>query len=178
VIFRPTAIPGLVEILPERATDDRGAFLRSFCAAEFAAAGIAFNPVQSSLSENLRRHTLRGMHWQAAPAAERKLVRCVRGAVHDVVLDLRPGPGFGAHLGVALSAASGHALLVPAGCAHGFLTLTDDAALDYMMDVPFAPALARGLRWDDPRFAIPWPAAPVVISARDAAWPDFDAGSR
>jgi dTDP-4-dehydrorhamnose 3,5-epimerase len=170
MIFRPTPIAGLVEIVPERARDERGAFFRSFCVTAFAEAGLDFRPVQASVSENARRHTLRGMHWQAAPHAERKLVRCIRGAVHDVAVELATG----AHHAVTLSAEAGNALFIPAGFAHGFLTLTDDAALEYMMDVPFAPGFGRGLRWDDPRLAIPWPDAPAVISARDAAWPDFD----
>lgn len=177
MIFRPTPIAGLVEILPERARDARGAFFRAWCAEAFAAAGIAFRPVQASVSENAAKHTLRGLHWQAAPAEERKLVRCARGAVHDVVLDLRPGSAtFRAHHAVTLSAEAGNALLIPGGCAHGFLTLTEDAVLDYMMDAPFAPALARGVRWDDPAFGIAWPARPAVISDRDASWPDADAG--
>jgi dTDP-4-dehydrorhamnose 3,5-epimerase len=172
MIFRPTPLSGLLEILPERARDDRGAFFRAFCEAEFAPLG--FRPVQISVSENARRHTLRGMHWQAAPQAERKLVRCIRGAVHDVAVELATG----AHHAVTLSAEAGNALFIPAGFAHGFLTLTDDAALEYMMDVPFAPGFGRGARWDDPCFGIAWPARPVVISARDATWPDFEAGCR
>lgn len=175
MIFRPLALDGLVEILPERARDDRGAFFRSYCAEAFARAGLDFRPVQVSFSENLRRHTLRGMHWQAAPAEEGKLIRCVRGAVHDVALDIRPrGAGFGRHVAVTLSAEAGNAIFIPAGFAHGFLSLTEDAVLEYMMDVPFAPGLGRGLRWNDPAFGIAWPAEPAVISARDAAWPDFD----
>lgn len=173
MIFRPTPIAGVVEITPERLRDDRGAFFRSFCADAFARAGIAFRPVQASFSENLRRHTLRGMHWQAAPHGEVKLIRCVRGAAHDVALDIREGSAsFGKHVALELSAAAGNAILIPAGCAHGFLTLTDDAVLEYMMDVPFAPGFGRGLRWNDPAFAIPWPAEPAVISDRDATWPD------
>lgn len=172
MILRQLALDGLVEILPERVQDDRGAFFRSFCADEFARAGIDFRPVQVSFSENTRRHTLRGMHWQAPPAEERKLIRCVRGAVHDVALDIRMGsPTWGRHVAVTLSAEAGNAIFIPAGFAHGFLTLTDDSALEYMMDVPFAPGLGRGLRWDDPAFGIVWPALPAVISARDAAWP-------
>jgi dTDP-4-dehydrorhamnose 3,5-epimerase len=170
MIFRATPVAGVWEVLPERARDGRGAFFRAFCAAEFMRAGVDFHPVQISISENARMHTLRGMHWQAAPHAERKLVRCVRGAVHDVALDLRTGT----HVAVTLSAEAGNAVFIPAGCAHGFLTLTDDAALEYMMDAPFAPEAARGLRWNDPRFAIAWPAPPAVISDRDANWPDFD----
>jgi dTDP-4-dehydrorhamnose 3,5-epimerase len=175
VIFRALDLPGAFEILPERARDDRGAFFRSFCEAEFAAAGIAFRPVQASISENPRRHTLRGMHWQAPPSEERKLIRCIRGAVHDVALDLRPGSATRLrHVAVTLSAEAGNAILIPAGCGHGFLTLTDDAALEYMMDVPFALGLGRGARWDDPAFGITWPAPPALISPRDATWPDFD----
>jgi dTDP-4-dehydrorhamnose 3,5-epimerase len=173
MIFRASPIAGVVEILPERVRDARGGFFRSFCAEEFAAAGIAFRPVQASFSENLARHTLRGMHWQAAPHEEVKLIRCVRGAVHDVALDIRTGSATrGKHVAVELSAEAGNAILIPAGCAHGFITLTDDAVLEYMMDVPFAPGFGRGLRWNDPAFAIPWPAAPAVISDRDATWPD------
>jgi dTDP-4-dehydrorhamnose 3,5-epimerase len=177
VIFRPTAIPGVVEIAPERAVDARGAFFRGYCVQEFAAAGIEFRPVQVSFSENPRRHTLRGMHWQAAPGEEAKLIRCVRGAVHDVALDIRAGSStFGRHHAVTLSAEAGNAFFIPAGCAHGFLSLTDDAVLEYMMDVPYVPGTGRGLRWNDPAFAIPWPAEPAVISERDATWPDFGGG--
>lgn len=173
MIFRPTPIAGVVEILPERARDSRGAFFRSFCVDEFARNGIDFRPVQASFSENLRKHTLRGMHWQAAPHEEVKLIRCVRGAVHDVALDIRGGSATcGRHVAVTLSAETGNAILIPAGCAHGFLSLTDDAVLEYMMDVPFAPGFGRGLRWNDPAFGIAWPAEPAVISDRDASWPD------
>lgn len=174
MIFRPTALEGVVEVLPQRACDERGAFFRGWCAAAFEAAGIAFRPTQISYSENTARHTLRGLHWQAPPAAEAKLVRCVRGAVHDVALDLRAGsPGWGRHVAVTLTAQAGNAIFIPAGCAHGFLTLSFDAVLEYAMDAPHAPALARGLRWNDPAFGIVWPAPPAVISGRDATWPDF-----
>jgi dTDP-4-dehydrorhamnose 3,5-epimerase len=173
VIFRPLAIQGLIEILPERARDDRGAFFRTWCIEEFGAAGLDFRPIQVSLSENTRRHTLRGMHYQAPPGVEAKLVRCIRGAVWDVALDLRAVSMTRLrHEALTLSAEAGNAFFIPAGFAHGFLTLTDDAVLEYMIDAPYAPALARGARWDDPAFAIPWPAAPAVISARDASWPD------
>jgi dTDP-4-dehydrorhamnose 3,5-epimerase len=172
--FEPTAIPGVVEIHATPAGDDRGAFLRTWCRESFAAAGIDFAPSQISLSENRALHTLRGMHWQAAPAEERKLIRCVRGAVHDVALDLRDGsPTRLRSVGVVLSAAARNAIFIPAGCAHGFLTLTEDAVLEYMIDAPYAPEQARGVRWDDPAFGIAWPAAPAVIGARDRAWPDF-----
>lgn len=174
MIFRPTAIEGVIEVLPQRARDNRGAFFRGWCTAEFEAAGIAFRPIQASYSENTALHTLRGMHWQAAPAAEAKLVRCVRGAVHDVALDLRPGSASRArHVGVTLTALAGNALFIPPGCAHGFMTLSYDAVVEYAMDAPHAPELARGLRWNDPAFGIVWPAPPAVISDRDASWPDY-----
>lgn len=173
MIFTATPIAGVVAIAPERHQDERGAFFRSWCAQEFLAAGIAFAPAQASLSENPRRHTLRGLHWRAAPCAEAKLVRCVRGAVFDVALDLRPDSATRLrHVAATLSAADGNALLIPAGCAHGFLTLTDDAAVEYLIDVPYAPGHDRGARWDDPAFGIAWPAKPAVIGARDATWPD------
>lgn len=172
--FRATPLPGLLEVLAEPAADARGRFLRSWCEAEFAAAGIAFRPVQASISENRARHTLRGMHWQAPPAAERKLVRCLRGAAFDVVIDLRPGsPTHRRWHGIELSDARHNAVLIPQGCAHGFLTLTEECWLEYLIDAPHAPAAARGLRWDDPAIGIAWPAAPAVISERDAAWPDL-----
>ncbi len=175
MILSPTAIAGVLDIRTPKARDERGAFLRLYCRETFAAAGTDFVPVQASLSENLLRHTLRGMHWQAAPSAERKLVRCARGAILDVALDLRPGSAtWLRHIAVELRAEDSNALLIPPGCAHGFLTLTDDAAVEYMMDVPHAPALARGARWDDPAFGIVWPAPPAVISDRDRTWPDFD----
>ena len=176
MILRPTAIAGVTEVLAERHRDARGAFMRSWCRESFAAAGLDFAPVQASLSENPRRYTLRGLHFQAPPAGEQKLVRCLRGAVYDVALDLRPGsPTQLAHVALRLDAATGNALFIPRGCAHGFLTLTDDALVEYLIDAPHLPAAARGMRWDDPAFAIPWPAAPQVISDRDRDWPDHDA---
>ena len=171
--FRPAGLPGAFEIIAEPALDPRGAFLRSWCRESFAAAGLDFAPNQASLSENTHRYTLRGMHLQWPPAAENKLVRCLRGAVHDVALDLREGSeGFGRSVAVVLSAAARNAFFIPAGCAHGFLTLTEDALVEYLIDAPYVPALATGVRWDDPRFGIAWPAAPAVISDRDRAWPD------
>jgi dTDP-4-dehydrorhamnose 3,5-epimerase len=173
MMFRPTPIPGVVEILHAPSRDARGAFTRLWCIEDFAASGIDFRPVQASRSDNARRHTLRGLHYQAAPAEEAKLVRCTSGAIHDVVLDLREdSPARGRWIGVTLSVEAGNALFIPRGCAHGFLTLTDGAAVDYLIDAPHAPALARGVRWDDPAFAIAWPAIPRVMSERDRSWPD------
>ena len=172
MILRPTALAGVVEVLAQPARDARGAFTRTWCRDTFAAAGLDFAPTQASLSQNTARHTLRGLHYQVAPAEEQKLVRCLRGAVHDVAVDLRPGsPTFHQHVAVVLDAAAGNALFIPRGCAHGFLSLTDDALVEYLIDAPYAAALARGARWDDPAFGIAWPAAPAVISDRDRAWP-------
>ncbi len=170
--FEPTAIAGLLHIAAEPVRDARGAFIRTWCAERFAAAGITFAPTQASLSENTRRHTLRGLHLQAAPAEENKLVRCLRGAVFDVAVDLREGSATRfRHVAVELSAGANNAFFIPKGCAHGFLTLTDDAAVEYLIDTPYAPGLARGFAWDDPAFGIPWPALPTVISDRDRDWP-------
>ena len=167
----PTAIAGVLRVTTTRHSDARGGFLRSWCAESFAAGGLDFRPIQASLSENARRHTLRGLHWQAAPAAETKLVRCLAGAILDVAVDLRPdSPTRFAHVAFQLDPASAEALLIPPGCAHGFLTLTDDALVEYLIDAPHTPDLARGARFDDPRLSIPWPAEPAVISARDLGW--------
>lgn len=130
---------------------------------------------QVSLSYNARRHTLRGMHYAAAPYAETKLVHCVRGAIFDVLVDLRPGPGRHRWVGVELSAANHRMLYVPEGVAHGFLTLEDDSDVQYFISRHFEPSAARGVRYSDPAFAIRWPAPPAVISPRDAAYPDVEA---
>lgn len=173
MILRPTAIAGVVEVLAEPVGDARGRFVRTWCADEFAAAGLDFRPYQVSISENRARHTLRGMHFQVAPAEERKLIRCLRGAVFDVAVDLRPdSPSYRRWVGVELTAEKHNALFVPHGCAHGFLSLTEDAWLEYAIDAPYVPGTARGVRWNDPAFGIAWPAAPAVISDRDRDWPD------
>ncbi|HEX4369455.1 MAG TPA: dTDP-4-dehydrorhamnose 3,5-epimerase family protein [Rhodopila sp.] len=170
----PTLLPGVVLLQPQAAHDARGSFARLSCLTTLAAAGVAFSPVQTSLSRSSRCGTLRGLHYQVAPAAETKIVHCVAGAMFDVVLDLRPdSPSFRRAFCVELTAANGQGLLVPRGCAHGLLTLTDDAAVLYQIDRDYDPGCARGVRWDDPAFAIPWPSSPVVLSDRDAAWPDF-----
>lgn len=169
--FRPTPLPGMVEIAGAPHNDDRGSFVRIYCRDAFTAAGIDFHPVQASLSTNTRRHTLRGLHYQPAPHAEAKLVRCVAGAVFDVAVDLRPGPGFGRWHAVTLSAEEANAVFLPEGVAHGFLTMTDGAVLQYHMDRAHVPGHAAGLRWDDPDLSIPWPATPAVMSEADRRWP-------
>ena len=169
-----TQIPGVFEVDSPDHTDARGGFRRAWCAESFAAAGVAFTPVQASLSTNPRAHTLRGLHWQAEPHGEAKLVRCVAGAIWDVAVDLRPGsPTFRHWHGVRLDAAGGRALFLPPGVAHGFLTLTDGAVVSYLIEGAYDPASARGAHWDDPALAIDWPARPAIISERDAAWPDL-----
>ena len=167
-------IPGafLVEIEP--AADDRGFFARTFCAREFAAAGLDARVAQTSLSFNPRRGTLRGLHYQAEPHGETKLVRCVRGTIYDLLVDLRPESHiFRQHLAIELSAEARNAVFIPAGVAHGFLTLTDDCEVHYAMSEFFAPEAARGVRWDDPAFGIVLPEPVQVISERDASYPDL-----
>ena len=171
-----TALPGVVLLQAEATRDGRGSFARLSCVATLAAHGIAFSPRQTSVSRSARRGTLRGMHFQVAPSEETKIVHCIAGAVFDVVLDLRPGsPTFRRTFSTELRAAEGLGLLVPAGCAHGVLTLTDDAAMLYQIDRDQDPQCARGVRWNDPAFEIEWPFPPAVLSDRDTSWPDFAA---
>jgi dTDP-4-dehydrorhamnose 3,5-epimerase len=174
VIFERTKLVGVFAVRAEPVVDHRGAFARTFCAREFRAAGLDPEIVQRSVSRNPRRGTLRGMHFQAPPHAENKLVSCDRGAIFDVVLDLRPGSEtYRAWLGLTLEADDGVALFVPSGCAHGFLTLADDTVVSYAMSSFHEPAAARGVRYDDPAFGVAWPFAPVVISERDLGYPAF-----
>lgn len=173
--FSETKLRGafVVDVVPH--VDERGFFARAFCTEEFAAHGLPNAFPQLNLSRNTRRGTLRGMHFNAAPHGEAKLVRAVSGAVFDVIVDLRPGSSTrGRSIGVELSAHTARALFVPPGFAHGFLTLTDDADVLYQMGAAHRPEAARGFRWDDPRFGIAWPFAPEVISARDATYADFE----
>lgn len=167
-------IPGLMLLEPELLTDQRGFFTRVFCRDELAGQGLDFTPVQANLSGNHRRGTLRGLHYQSGPAAEDKLVRAVAGAIFDLALDLRPdSPAYGRWAGYELSAANRRSLLVPKGCAHGYLTLTEGAEVLYLVDAPYRPGAEGGLRWNDPAFDIQWPFEPEVISDKDRSWPDF-----
>lgn len=175
MIFEPTKLFGLFVVRVEKHPDPRGFFARLWCEQEFAAAGVAFRPSQISLSSNRCAGTLRGLHWQAGAHAETKLVRATRGRIFDVAVDLRPGSEtLGRWFGLDLDAADQTALLIPAGFAHGFVTITDNAEVTYLIDVPFVPDAARGARYDDPAFGIAWPVAPRVISSRDLEWPTFD----
>jgi len=173
--FLPTALPPLTIIEPEPITDERGLFARTWCREEFRAHGLDSDLAQCSVSANRRRGTLRGLHYQVAPRAEAKLVRCTAGAIIDVALDLRPeSPTRGRWLAVALSARDRRMLYIPKGFAHGFQTLEDDTEVFYQISESYDPACARGVRWDDPAFAIRWPEAPGrILSARDASYPDF-----
>lgn len=174
MIFRELDLPGAFLLEPERLEDERGFFARIFCRRELEAHGLNPGVAQCSLSFNRRRGTVRGMHWQAPPAEEAKLVRCVRGAVHDVIVDLRPdSPTFERHAAVELDAENRLALYVPPGCAHGFQTLEDSTELLYQMSEFYAPESARGFRFDDPEVGVRWPLPVSVISERDRSLPRF-----
>jgi len=172
--FEATDLPGVIIVHANVHEDTRGSFGRSYDAAEFGAAGLPTNFPQCNMSVNTRRGTLRGMHFQASPQSDPKLVRCTRGRIFDVAVDLRPhSAAYRRWLGTELTHANRKALFIPQGCAHGFLTLEDDCEVFYMMGETYKPELARGVRWNDAAFAITWPFAPSVISERDASWPEF-----
>lgn len=169
MIFTALPLPGAYRIEPELRTDERGFFTRLWCAQEFAAHGLRTDFAQSSLSSNRRRGTLRGLHYQIAPHAETKLVRCIRGAAFDCLVDLRPAsPTYKKWCGVELTAENRHAVYIPEGLAHGFQTLTDDTELHYEITPQFEPTAARGIVWNDSVLAIDWPILPpTVISEKD-----------
>ena len=170
----PTALAGVMAVEVTPFADERGLFARTFCAQTFAAHGMASAFPQANTSFNPRAGTLRGLHLQAEPQPEAKLVRATRGRVFDVAVDLRPAsPTFRAWTAVELDADRRNALYIPAGCAHGFLSLVDDSEVSYLMSAAYVPDLARTYRWNDPAFAIAWPAPPLLISDRDAAAEDF-----
>jgi dTDP-4-dehydrorhamnose 3,5-epimerase len=170
-------VAGALVVEPDRIEDERGFFARTFSSEEFAARGLDARVDQCSTSFNARAGTLRGLHYQEAPHGEAKLVRCTRGAIYDVALDLRPdSPSYLRWAGVELSADNGRALFIPEGCAHGFQSLLDTTEVLYQISTPYVPGAARGVRWDDPAFGIKWPPAPPggrTMSARDAEYPDF-----
>lgn len=160
----------------ERREDERGFFARTFCREEFERAGLVTPVEQCSTSFNRRRGTLRGLHFQLAPAAEHKLVRCTRGHIYDVIVDIRPeSPTAYQWLGVELSEENGRALYVPAGFAHGFQTLVDESEVLYQISEPYRADLARGIRWNDPRLAIEWPVAEPILSERDRSYARLEA---
>ena len=176
MIFRETAIGGVWVVEPERLADERGFFARTWDTREFADRGLNGRLVQCSVSFNVRRGTLRGLHYQAAPHEEAKLVRCTSGAVYDVAVDLRAGSEtLGRWVGVDLSPQNRLALYIPEGCAHGFLTLADGSEVAYQMSEFHFPDASRGVRYDDPAFAINWPGDVLVVNERDRSYPDFTA---
>jgi dTDP-4-dehydrorhamnose 3,5-epimerase len=177
VIFRPTELSGVVVVELEPFVDERGSFTRTFDAELFAAHGLDPRVVQCNNSFNPQAGTLRGLHYQLAPHAECKFVRCAQGRVFDVAVDLRPdSPTHRRWVGVELSAHNRLCVVVPEGCAHGFQTLEDDSEVHYQTSAAYAPEADRGVRWDDPAFAIRWPQPPAggrILSVRDRAHPDY-----
>lgn len=174
MVFAETGLPGAMIVEVERHADERGFFARSWCTREFAERGLNPTVVQCNVSGNRARGTLRGMHYQVAPHAEAKLVRCTKGAIYDVIIDLRPSsPTFLQHVGVELTADNHRALYIPEGFAHGFMTMQDDSEVFYQMSALYEPAAARGVRWNDPMFRIDWPLPVSVISTQDREYPDF-----
>ena len=177
VRFADTPLAGVFLVQPERLIDERGHFAPTYCAGEFAEHGLEPAIAQCSTSFNGRAGTLRGMHYQVDPHAEHKLVRCTRGAIYDVAVDLRPGsPSYRRWYAIELDQERANALFVPSGCAHGFQTLRDDSEVLYQISTPYEPSASRGVRWDDPAFGIVWPDPPSgrrTISDRDASYPDY-----
>lgn len=170
--FTNTDVAGAMTIDPTPRQDDRGRFMRAWCAREFAEHGIDFVPVQSNMGFSVRKGTIRGMHFQVDPAPEAKLVRCTRGSMLDIVLDLRPAsPSYRAWYGVELNAENGRMLYLPEGCAHGYQTLEDNTEMHYMTSAYYTPSAVQGVRFDDQAFRIKWPLEPRAISDQDRAWP-------
>lgn len=169
--FTKTGIAGAWVIDADPHEDNRGRFLRAWCAREFAEHGVDFVPVQANMGFSLTKGTVRGMHLQESPAIEAKLVRCTRGALFDVVLDLRPGsPTYGEWFGTELSAENSRMLYVPESCAHGCQSLEDGTEMHYMASEFYTPGAARGVRFDDPAFGIQWPLAATAVSEQDRNW--------
>jgi dTDP-4-dehydrorhamnose 3,5-epimerase len=176
VRFVPTTLAGAYVIEQERHADERGFFARTWCAQEFREHGLEPSLAQCSVSFNHRRGTLRGLHYQVPPFAEAKLVRCTRGALYDVAVDLRPdSPSFRRWVGVELTEDDGRALYIPRGLAHGFYALADGTEVFYQISTPYEPAAARGVRWNDPFHGVEWPGPVEVIAPRDRDYPDVDA---
>lgn len=169
--FFETGIPGVWVIDPDPHHDERGRFLRAWCSREFSERGLQFAPVQANMGYSAVKGTLRGMHFQEAPALERKLIRCTRGAIFDVVLDLRSrSSSYGRWYGVELTPENGRMLYVPEHCAHGYQTLEDDTEMYYMTSQYYTVSAVRGVRFDDPAFGIQWPLAPTIVSEQDRNW--------
>ena len=179
MIFAATDVQGCCVIDLERHEDMRGFFARTWCAEEFAAQGLNSRLTQCSISFNKHTGTLRGIHYQVAPFQEAKVIRCTRGSIYDVCVDLRPAsPTFTQHVGVTLSAINRRMLYIPEGCARGFLTLEDDTEVFYQMSQSYSAEHARGVRWNDPAFGIVWPLADPIMLERDRTYPDFTPDAR
>jgi dTDP-4-dehydrorhamnose 3,5-epimerase len=174
VIFEPTPIEGSFLVTMEPREDDRGWFARAWCEEEFRERGVDVRAVQTNVSYNRRRGTIRGLHWQVEPYGEAKLVRCTAGAVFDVAIDVRPAsPTYTRWQGISLAAGDQRLVYVPEGCAHGYQALTDGTELTYNVSHAYVPGAERGVRWNDPAFAIEWPLAEAIVSEKDESWPDF-----
>jgi dTDP-4-dehydrorhamnose 3,5-epimerase len=174
MLFEELALAGAYGVELEQHSDERGFFARTFCEDEFAAKGLINRFGQSSISSNLQRGTVRGMHFNAAPHGETKLVRCTAGAIHDVIIDLRSGsPTYLESIAIELSARNRRALYIPSDFAHGFQTLMDETEVLYMIDRPFTPGAARGLCWNDPAIRVEWPEPITVISQKDLQFPHW-----
>jgi dTDP-4-dehydrorhamnose 3,5-epimerase len=172
--FIPASLTGVFAIQPEPVRDSRGFFARTFCVREFAERGLETQFVQHSISYNAARGTLRGMHFQVAPYGEVKIVTCIKGAIRDVVLDLREGsPTWGRWEAFDLTAANRRSLYIPEGLVHGFQTLESESEVSYLISAFHEPQASRGVRHDDPTFAITWPLPVAAISEKDLSWPDF-----
>jgi dTDP-4-dehydrorhamnose 3,5-epimerase len=175
VIFTETKLKGAYVIEPEKLEDERGFFARSHCFREFEKQGLIPQVVQCNISYNVKKGTLRGMHYQVTPHEEAKLVRCTTGSIYDVIIDLRKeSPSFKKHFGVILSSENRKMLYIPEKFAHGFITLEDNTEVFYQMSQFYAPDSARGFRWNDPAFGIDWPIGVTIISDRDRNYPDFE----
>lgn len=173
--FVATSIEGAFLVEPEPIEDDRGFFARTYCREQFMAHGLDNDFLQHSVAFNLRKGTLRGMHFQRNPYGETKLVRCIRGEIYDVILDIRPAsPTFLSWYAVILNEKALRAIYIPEGCAHGYMTLEDNSLVEYLIDKPHSSQAAGGIRFDDPLFGICWPEEPAVISEKDRAYPLFD----
>lgn len=172
--FIETPLPGACIIEIEERRDERGFFARGFCVSEFSSHGLNANIVQTNISYNVKKGTLRGMHLQLPPHEEVKIVRCTRGALYDVIIDLRAAsPTYGKWTGVELTEDNHKMLYVPEGFAHGFITLADNTEANYMVTQFYSPSSEAGIRWNDPEFNIQWPVEPTVISEKDRNHPDF-----
>ena len=171
----PLSIHGAASVEFEKITDDRGFFARAWCEQEFRHHGLNPRVSQVNFSHNTSRGTIRGLHYQAPPHEEAKFVRCIRGAIFDVLIDIRPGsPTCGSWYGEELSASNRRMLYVPEGCAHGYLALEDDTEVLYQVSQPYVPGVEKGIRYDDPAFNISWPCDVTVVSDKDRGWPDFE----